>query len=306
MASEGIEVNTLYRVEGLESCKTGANHTYTLLPEDEFGKPKDVDLSYVKVFLRGPTSVVGTIKRNGVGQYTCTFQPQDPGDYWLDLQYADQSIFKQGDIVLAVSMKSPRNRAKLNFEFVGPGLHSGRVGERTEVIIVSKDEHGKETDIDVGGLEVRVKGPANTNIKAPVHRDKSAKYIARYEVTVPGEFSLTVSYDDRKVLEQKVFFSDVTRGEKSEVLSAPGSARAREAIRIKLQSKDMFGNKVVCGGDEWGASSTGPGTATITITDQLDGTYWADLIFPKAGVYHVDFKLQGTSPVGSPIKITVQ
>lgn len=306
MASEGIEINTLYRVEGLESCKTGSIATYTLLPEDEFGKPKDIDLSYIKVYMRGPVSVEGTIKRALQGQYTMAFKPEDPGNYWLDVQYDNVSIFKQGDITLDVSLKSPRVRAKLNFEFDGAGLHSGRVGERTELVIITKDEHGKETDIDVAGLEVRVKGPANTNVKAQCHREKTARFIARYEVNVPGEFTLTVAYDERKVLEQKVVFSDVTRGEKSAIVTAPGTARAREAAKVKIQSKDMFGNNVLCGGDQWSAVSTGPAPASIQITDNLDGTYIAELVFPKAGVYHIDFKLLGVSAQGSPIKITCQ
>jgi hypothetical protein len=289
MASEGIEINTLYRVEGLESCKTGTLATYTLLPEDEFGKPKDIDLGYIKVYLRGPSSVEGTIKRALQGQYTCQFRPEDPGNYWLDVKYDGASIFKQGDITLDVSLKSPRVRAKLNFEFDGPGLHAGRVGERTELVIITKDEHGKETDIDVAGLDVRVKGPANTNVKANCHRERSARFVARYEVNVPGEFTLTVSYDERKVLDQRVTFSDVTRGEKSQILNAPGTARAREAAKVRIQSKDMFGNNVLCGGDKWAAISTGPSPGQITITDNLDGTYLADLVFPKAGVYHVDF-----------------
>jgi len=306
MASEGIEINTLYRVEGLESCKTGSVAHYTLLPEDEFGKPKDIDLNYVKAYLRGPVSVEGTIHRALQGQYTMKFQPQDPGEYWLDVKYDSASIFKQGDITLAVSLHEPRVRAKLNFEFDGPGLHAGRVGERQELIIITKDEHGKETDIDVAGLEVRVKGPANTNVKAQCHREKTARFIARYEVAVPGEFMLTVSYDERKVLDQKVTFSDVTRGEKSELMSAPGSGRVREAVRVRIQSRDMFGNNVLCGGDQWSALSTGPSPAQIEITDNLNGTYDGSLQFPKAGVYHIDFKLLGVSPKGSPIKITIQ
>jgi hypothetical protein len=306
MASEGIEIKTLYRVEGLESCKTGSVATYTLLPEDEFGKPKDVDLSYLKVYLRGPSSFEGTMKRALQGQYTLAFRPEDPGHYWLDVQYDGAPIFKQGDITLDVSLHSPRVRAKLNFEFDGPGLHAARVGERTELVIITKDEHGKEVDIDVAGLDVRVKGPANTNVKANCHREKSARYVARYEVNVPGEFVMTVSYDDRKVLDQKVTFSDVTRGEKSAILNSPSSARVREAAKVRIQSKDMFGNNVLCGGDQWSAVSTGPSTASIQITDNLDGTYLAELIFPKAGVYHIDFKLLGVSAQGSPIKLTCQ
>jgi len=119
-------------------------------------------------------------------------------------------------------------RAKLNFNFEGNGLYSGRVGERAELTILTSgttllslpsltssadsdggvDEKGKVQDIDVGGLDVRVRGPANTNVKAQVHREKEGKFLARYEVNVPGDFTLTVAYDDNKVLEQPLHFSD--------------------------------------------------------------------------------------------------
>jgi hypothetical protein len=305
MASEGVEINTLYRVEGLESCKTGAIANYTLLPENEFGKPKDIDTSYVKCYLRGAVNVPGSITRVLQGQYNLEFRPLDPGTYWLDVLYDNTSIFKEGDITIQVSMHSPRVRAKLNFEFDGPGLHSGRAGERTELTIISKDESGKDTDLDVNGLAVQIRGPNNTNEKAQVHRDRPGKFIARYQVPVPGEYTLTVTYDDRKVMEAKVPFSDVSRGEKSQVLSAPSSGRSREAVTVKLQSRDGQSINIRTGGDPWQGTSTGPGAASITITDHLDGTYTAELVFPKAGVYHVDFKLFGVSAQGSPIKLTI-
>lgn len=41
------------------------------------------------------------------------------------------------------------------------------------------DEHDKPVDIDVVSLEVRVKGPADYNQKAAVHRGDSGTFIAR-------------------------------------------------------------------------------------------------------------------------------
>jgi len=299
-------VNTLYRVEGLESCKTGAVAIYTLLPEDEFGKPKDIDTNYVTVFIRGPTSVAGTVKRALQGQYTLEFRPLDPGTYWLDVLYDNVSIFKEGDITLQVSMHSPRVRQSLKFEFDGPGVHSARINERTEFTILTKDDHGQPVDIDVHGLEVRARGPGDTNEVGQVHREGSVgKFKATYQVKTPGVHTLTVFYDNAKVMEELVRFSDVTRGERSQVVQAPGTGRARETVKVKLQSKDMHGNNVLCGGDQWQAISMGQQQANIVITDHLDGTYSADLTFPRAGVYTVDFKLLGASAVGSPIKLTI-
>jgi len=105
----------------------------------------------------------------------------------------------------------------------------------------------------------------------------------------------------------------VSRGEKSQILSAPSSARVGEVLKLKIQSKDMFGNNVQTGGDPWAATSTGtdapslslstfsyplfspyasccllpchwlgPASASIQITDQLDGTYVAEVRAPPS------------------------
>jgi len=299
------EVKTMFKAEGLESCKTGGIATYTLLSEDESGQPKDVEMKHLKAWLKGPSDFDGKIKRVLVGQYSIEFKPEDPGHYWLDVQVDSQPIFQRDDITLQVSMNSPRNRQKLGFMFEGDGFASARVGEQTEFRIITKDDDDRHVDIDILGLEVRVTGPASYNEKAKVHNDGNGKYVARYSVSIPGDYNVSVRYDDRQVANQKVHFSDVTRGEKSVVMNAPsGNVRAREEIKVRIQSKDMFGNDVKCGGDVWQAICTGTGTAHIQITDQLNGQYAADLTFPRPGVYHVEFKLHGTSAQNSPVKFT--
>jgi len=129
--------------------------------------------------------------------------------------------------------------------------------------------------------------------------------VAAYTVAIPGDYNSSVRYDDRQVANQKVHFSDVTRGEKSLLQNLPqGNVRARDVVRVRIQSRDMFGNDVKTGGDPWQAVSTGPSPPSIQVTDQLDGTYNCELNFPKIGVYHVEFKLQGASASNSPVKFT--
>jgi len=295
----------MFRVEGLEHCKTGSMANFTLMSEDEGGHHKDVELTHLKAWMKGPVEVDAKIRRVLQGQYALDFMMQDPGHYYLDVQVDSQPIFVRDDIKLEVSNKSPRNRAKLGFLFEGDGFQSARVAEPTEFRILTKDEGDRVIDIDLLALEVRVKGPANHNEKVAVHKEAQGKYTARYSVNVPGDYTVHVVYDERPVANQKVIFSDVSRGEKSIIMGIPaGNVRARDPARVTLQSRDMFGNDVKCGGDQWQAISTGPASAQITVTDQLDGTYVAELNFPRAGVYHVDFKLQGATASNSPVKFT--
>jgi len=299
------EIKTTFRVEGLETCKTGSVATYTLLAEDESGQPKDVEMTHLKAWLKGPVDIDGKCRRMLKGQYALDFHTQDPGHYYLDVQVDSQPIFVRDDIKLEVSNKSPRNRQKLGFLFEGDGFYSGRVAEPSEFRILTKDDADRNVDIDILVLEVRVKGPASHNEKIAVHKEAQGKYLAKYVVNVPGEYTISVIYDERPVANQKVYFSDVSRGEKSVISNIPtGNVRSREVVTVKIQSRDMFGNDVKTGGDQWAATSTGPAAAQITVVDQLDGTYLAELQFPRAGVYHVDFKLLGAAPAGSPIKFT--
>jgi len=295
----------MFKVEGLEHCKTGHVATFTLIAEDESGKPKDVEMSHLKAWLKGPTDVDAKVRRVLQGQYDMDFKMEDPGHYYLDVQIDSQPIFVRDDIVLDVSNKSPRNRQKLGFLFEGDGFYAGRVAEPTEFRILSKDENDKAVDIDLLILEIRVKGPAGHNEKIAVHREGSGRFLARYKVNVPGDYTVSVSYDERPVANQQVHFSDVSRGEKSTIQGLPvGNVRAREIVKVRIQSRDMFGNDVKCGGDQWQAVSTGPASAVIQVTDELNGTYTCELTFPKVGVYHVDFKLLGAAASNSPVKFT--
>jgi len=300
------EVKTAFRVEGLEAVKTGKVATYTLLAEDETGHYKDVEMKHLKAWMKGNLDVEGKIKRVLQGQYQIDFKMEDPGMFWLDVQVDSQPIFQRDDITLKVSLDSPRHRQKLGFLFEGDGFNSGRAGEKNEFRIQSKNDDDQGVDIDLLGLEVRVTGPASFNQKAAVHGAGKGHYVATYTVPIPGEYNISVRYDDRQVANQKVHFSDVTRGEKSLVQNIPqGNVRARDVVRVRIQSRDTFGNDVKTGGDQWQAVSTGPSPPSIQVTDQLDGTYSCELTFPKVGVYHVEVKLHGASASNSPIKFTV-
>jgi hypothetical protein len=299
------EVRTQFKVEGLEHCKTGHIANFTLIAEDDSGQPKDVEMAHLKAWLKGGVDIDGRFRRVLQGQYNIEFQPQDPGHYWLDVQIDSQPIFQRDDVCIEVNNKSPRHRAKLGFMFEGDGFYSGRVGEPVEFRIIPKDDDDKKVDVDILALEVRIKGPANHNEKAALHRDQQGRYVARYTVNIPGDYVIHVHYDERPVANQTVHFSDASRGEKSVLLNLPsGNVRAKETTRIKIQSKDMFGNDVKTGGDQWQALSTGPSPANIQITDNLDGTYIGELTFPRAGVYHIEFKLLGVSASNSPVKFT--
>ena len=61
--TDGLEIRTLYRVEGPESAKANTLVKYTLFSEDESGNLVDVDVHLLDGWMKGKTSKHKTLKQ---------------------------------------------------------------------------------------------------------------------------------------------------------------------------------------------------------------------------------------------------
>jgi len=302
--TDGLEIRTLYRVEGPETAKSNTLVKYTLFSEDDDGNLIDVDVNQLDGWLKGPSECRGKVVRVGTGEYQVEIYPSVPGVYHLEVTTEGKQIFKKGDITCAVSGNDPRVKERINFELEGHGLHSGRVGENTEIIIRVFDSNRRPTAIDIAGLSVEVQGPTMTH--GAVSSRGSGHYVAAFRVDSVGDYTVTVAYDGRSVIEQPgVKFSDKTASNRSTLIELPnGDVRVGAAHHFKIQSKDARGNTVHVGGDEWEAVASGPERVNhLQITDNLDGTYTGEFKIPKAGHYSFEVRLHGQPASNSPFKV---
>jgi len=302
--TDGLEIRTLYRVEGPESAKTNTLVTYTMFSEDDSGSLVDVDVHLLDGWLKGPAECRGKVVKVGTGEYSIECYPPSPGVYHLEVTTEGRQIFKKGDITTTVSGDDPRVKERINFELEGYGLHSGRTRETVEITLRVFDSNKRPTNIDVAALEVEACGPSNQ--RGVVSSKGSGHYVAAFSVDVAGDYTVTVTYDGRSVIEQPgVKFSDKTSAAHSVITQLPRSeVQVAVPHQFRIQSKDSRGNTVYVGGDEWEAVATGPDRVNhLRITDNLDGTYSGEFILPKAGVYSFEVRLHGQVASNSPFKV---
>jgi len=294
----------MYRVEGPESAKANSLVTYTLFSENEQGELIDVEVHHLDGWLKGPAEARGKVIRVGEGQYNVEFYPPTPGVYHLEVSTEGKQIFKKGDITTTITDHDTRVRDRINFELEGFGLHSGRTREHVEFTVRVFDSNKRPIDIDMDALEVEVRGP--TSQSGRVSKTATGAYTIGFTVDAAGNYTVSVHYDGRLVLEQDgVKFSDRTSAHHSVISQVPSSEiRIGSTVHFRIQSKDSRGNAIFVGGDEWEALASGPERVShLTITDNLDGTYTGEFILPKAGNYSLEVRLQGEALSNSPIKV---
>jgi len=302
--SDGLEIRTLYRVEGPESAKVNTLVSFNLFAEDEGGNLTDVDDKQLDGWLKGPAECRGKLGRIGRGEYLVEFYPPVSGVYHLEVTTEGRQIFKRGDITTTITDGEPRVKERINFELEGFGLHSGRVRETVQFTIRVMDTNRRPAEIDLDSLEVTIRGPSTK--RGTVSRTGSGSYVAAFNVDVVGDYTVHVTYDGRTVVEQPgVKFSDKTSPSHSVITLLPKSdVRIGGPQQFRIQSKDNRGNTIYVGGDEWEAVASGPERVShLQITDNLDGTYTGEFILPKTGTYSFEVRLHGQAASNSPFKV---
>jgi len=302
--TDGLETRTLYRVEGPEQAKANTLVKYILFSEDEQGNLIDVDVGQLDAWLKGPSECRGKVLRMKTGEYNIEFYPAENGQYHLEVTTEGRQIFKKGDIQTTITGEDVRVRDRINFELEGHGLHSGRIREKTDITIRVSDSNKRPTDIDVHALEVLISGPQQT--RGSVASRGTGQYVAAFQIDVAGEYTVTVQYDGRTVIEQpRVSFSDKTSASQSVITQLPkNDVQVGVAQHFRIQSKDARGTTIQTGGDEWEAVASGPDRVNhLTITDNNDGTYTGEFILPKQGTYSFEVRLKGQTASNSPFKV---
>uniref|UniRef100_A0A0V0J843 Calponin-homology (CH) domain-containing protein n=1 Tax=Schistocephalus solidus TaxID=70667 RepID=A0A0V0J843_SCHSO len=115
--------------------------------------------------------------------YECTYSPQRPGQYVLDVEYGDGHIrgspFK---VVVGPYVKSA-------IRAFGPGLHGGVVN-RPNVFTVA-------TNGSTGALGFLIEGPSDAKINCEDNGDGSV--LVSYTVSQPGEYAVHITTDDEDI-----------------------------------------------------------------------------------------------------------
>jgi len=238
--------------------------------------------------------------------YKVIARPRLAGNYYLDVTMSGRSIFTKSDMTTEVKTDAQLDRPRITFELEGQGIHAGRAGEMSSFTIRVSTGNGAPIDIDHTRLKVSCTGPQT--IQATIQRQTTGTYLANFMVRNGGDYTLNVVYDSNNVVSQKLSFADGTGGNHSVITSLPPSrTRPNTPVRFSIQSKDPSGRLVSIGGDQWQASALGPERVNrLTITDNQNGTYSGEIVFPGTGTFTIDVTLDGVHAQNSPFKIVVE
>ncbi|XP_012939324.2 filamin-A-like [Aplysia californica] len=117
------------------------------------------------------------------GVYECVYTPSKPGNYIINVTFADQHISKSPFKVEVGPFWNTKIRA------YGPGLEGGVVKQPAVFTV--------ETNGEVGALGFSIEGPSQAKIDCKDNGDGSAD--VTYYPTVPGEYAVHVLCNDQDI-----------------------------------------------------------------------------------------------------------
>jgi len=298
---------TLFSIGGPSTARPNTNLVYTLSTTDGHKQcPKNVDVKHLEAWLRGPQEVQCKVTHAALGEYRIEGTPFQPGSYYIDVAYGGRKIFKPTDFTTEL-IGGDNQSHSLHFEMDGDGLFNART--RTNSTFSMKVRYlGEPTDIDTNLLEVLVSKEGDC-FGAHVERQGVGHYYCTFRVEKPGEYSMVVRYkpenEYKEVLSQRVTFSDASHI--GILFNIPtGTQAPKTTVRFGIQSRDSKGIDVCVGGDPWQATASGPDRVThLLLTDQRNGTYTGEIIFPARGIYTVNVHLNGVPAEKSPFRVVI-
>jgi len=243
-----------------------------------------------------------------VGSWEINFIPRLVGKHQVVLLNGHVTLFKTTNIYLDVIKEIPEETINYEFEIEGEGLLSGRIKDTLSFSILVTDNK-KPTDLHPDKFSVRVFGNGKTSMGNLI-RTGEGTYTASFSSAVAGIFTATVIYEETKVLKQRLDFFEAPSPFHSRISELNNKIPIGKPQTIHLQSLDVGGNLIGCGGDLWEVkiSQTAPketsGTLPLKIFDERNGDYRVEFTLPLPGTYQMIVSVNGKAIRRSPYKLT--
>ncbi len=182
--------------------------------------------------------------KDGLRKYRYYIEPDEAGDYKIDIKFADEPIPKSPYDV-HINWKTDPNRVKV----FGPGIEGGFVKEWTE-FTVDMSEAGE------GGLNLQIEGPCEAQVSVEDHEDGTAT--VKYYPEEAGEYHIHILFADTVVPGAPFTPLFVPETDASKV-KAHGPGLKREGVKV-----GDLGDFVI------DTREAGKGAVDVVI----DGPYW--------------------------------
>jgi len=170
--------------EGLYGGRVGQNCQFVIKVTDEFGAPAPIDMSGLKVILRGPTTFPAQIRSSGTGHYQTSYTASTAGKYNVELLYDNRQVLEKTTVVIT-NVTDPSRSMVIDAP--------DRIPSKTQFTftIISKDSQGNR--ITYGGDHWQAVGSGPERISKLVIQDHNdGSYLVSTALPLQGVYSFDV------------------------------------------------------------------------------------------------------------------
>ena len=260
----------------------------------------------------------------GLRKYRYYIDPDEAGDYKIDVNFADEPI-PESPFNVQVDWKTDPTKVKA----YGPGLEGGNIGEWTEFTV-------DMTKAGDGGLDLQIEGPCEAQVTVEDHEDGTAS--VKYLPQEPGEYKINILFAEQPIPDSPFTPQFVPETDPSKV-QAYGPGLKHDGVKVGDPGDFVIDTRaagagavdVVVDGPYWRGRaptpsttpSPGPGSrpgstssqrrsrgsisssAKSKITSNNDDTY--DVVYNprKVGTYKVNVYFADQSISNSPYEVNV-
>jgi len=280
----------------------GLTHGQTKHPLSFTIHSVDADGNHVKeggdpfeVKITGPQQVQPKVTDNRDGTYSVVYQVEKPGDYTINVDLHGQPI-KDAPFHPKIKWSCAANRSYAT----GEGIEDGAVKDNkpTKFTIHAVDHEGNPR-IDGGDpFVVKIGGPQERDIPAHVVDNHNGTYDVSYAPDKPGPIKIEVSLEGSQIKDAPFSLTVL-----------PGTDPLRSDYKnftVVVQARDKNGNPVILPLDTLTVTQTNGGVPapTITITNNLNGTYTGTIVLHASGSYNFQVFLNGVEIGTSPFQLS--
>ena len=242
---------------------------------------------------KGPNGEVPVeLKDNGDGTYDCSYTPNAPGEYEVNVNFGDKPI---KDMPCKFSVKAAPCPPKSYAE--GPGVVECVDNEAAVFTIYLLDKEGNRRVDGGDNVKVDVTGvPLQAEVKVTDNNDGT--YSVEYLADEPGQVTVAVTCDGEHIKDSP-FAVPCKEG-------TDASNCGFGQFTFTVQSADRRGKPKTFGGDKFAVSVKNKedpdAEAEAEGVDNGDGTYTAKYSLSGQGTFFISVSLNGKQIKGSPFK----
>ncbi|XP_023664499.2 filamin-A-like isoform X2 [Paramormyrops kingsleyae] len=270
----------------------GLSEGRTFQPADFIIDTRDAGYGGLSLSIEGPSKV--DIKTEDLEDGTCkvTYCPTEPGNYIINIKFADQHVPGSAFTVKVTG----EGRMRESITRCRKAASEAGVGSQCDLSL-------KIPEISIADITAQVTSPSGKSHKADIKAGEDDTYSIYFVPTEMGVHTVSVKYQDQHVPGSPFQFTVGPMGEGGAHkvrAGGPGLERAEAGVQAEFS---IWTREAGAGG--LSIAVEGPSKAELTFTDREDGSSGVSYIVREPGDYEVSIKFNEEHIPDSPFVVPV-